>query len=311
MLRCDDLVTVVGGTGFVGRRLVDRLLAEGLRVRIVARYARTPADRRGRRQSDRRTFVAASLTDPWAAERAADRAWGIVNLAGTTTAKDEAQFHRLHCDGPARLARAAARGGVTRLIHVSAMGANLMAPALADRSKAAGELAVEQAFPRANIVRPALIFGEGDHFFTRFESLTRRTRLIPLIDGGRTRFQPIFIDDFVEAVMRILADPETAGRTYELGGSEIATFRELIEKLCAVLERRPLLVNLPIGGARFLARTTQWLPAAPVTVDQVRLLETDKVKSATSLGPAALGMTPQSMRTLEADLSHRFRNPAC
>jgi NADH dehydrogenase len=289
-------VTVIGGTGFVGRRLVGRLLDEGARVRVVARRA-APDDLR-ERGGERLRSIAADLTEPATPRRAAEGAWAVVNLVGTTTAHDADEFYRLHCDAPARLARAAADEGVARLVHFSAMGAAVSAPALADRSKAAGEAAVRREFAHADIVRPALIFGDGDHFLSRFRTLVRHAPVIPLIGGGRTQFQPIFIDDFVEALMRILVSTP-ARRVYGLGNGEIVTFRSLIEKVCAALGRRPQLIDVPFAAARAFARATQWLPGAPLTVDQVRLLETDKIIGRDESCPSALGMPPETLRTVD------------
>lgn len=291
----DLRVTVVGGTGFIGRRLVGRLAGRGVSVRIVSRRAQ---DESGAAPQIER--VAGSIEDPSILERAVDGASAVVNLVGTTAAKTERQFYSLHRDLPGRLAEAARRAGIRRFIHVSAMGIGLDAPSLADRSKAAGENAVREAFPDANLVRPALVYGPGDHFFTRFAQLARSAPAIPLIGGGRTRFQPMHVDDVTEAMARILDEPGTAGRTFELGGSEIFSFRELIEHLCRAIGRRPWLVSIPFPVAEAGACATQWLPHAPLTVDQVRLLKTDKVIRDPQNGPTALGVRP---RTLEGFLS--------
>lgn len=289
-------ITIVGGTGFIGRRLAERLVARGASVRIVARRAEhgDPAPQMER--------VAGSIEDPSTFERAADGASAVINLVGTTAAGGERQYHSLHCHAPARLAQAARRAGVGRFIHVSAMGVGLDAPSLADRSKAAGENAVREAFPGATLVRPALVYGPGDHFFTRFALLARHAPAIPLIGGGRTRFQPMHVDDVAEAMARVIEEPGTAGRTFELGGDEIFTFRELIERLCRAIGRRPWLVPVPFPLAVAGAYATQWLPHAPLTVDQVRLLKTDKVIGDPRGAPAALGIRPRGLESFLAEL---------
>jgi NADH dehydrogenase len=296
----DLRVTVVGGTGFIGRRLVERLVGRGVSVRIVSRRAEHggPAP-----QIER---VVGSIEDPSTLERAVDGAWAVINLVGTTAAKSEQQFYSLHRDIPGRLAKAARLAGVRRLVHVSAMGIGLDAPSMADRSKAAGENAVREAFPDANLVRPALVYGPGDHFFTRFAQLARSAPAIPLIGGGRTRFQPMHVDDVAEAMARVLEKPGTAGRAFELGGSEIFSFRELIERLCRAIGRRPWLVSIPFPVAEAGAYTTQWLPHAPLTVDQVRLLKTDKVIRDPQSAPAALGVRPRTLESFLSELGKQY-----
>src|SRR2546425_4413271 len=281
----DLRVTIVGGNGFIGRRLVERLVARGAWVRIVSRRAQ--GDHGSATQAE---HVAGSIDEASTIERAVDGATAVVNLVGTTAAKREQEFYALHRDAPRRLAEAARRASVKRLVHVSAMGIALDAPSIADRSKAAGENAVREAFPDATLVRPALVYGPGDHFFTRFALLVRHAPAIPLIGGGRTRFQPMHVDDIAEAMARMLEEPRMAGRTFELGGSEIMSFRELIERLCRALGRRPWLVSVPFALAEAGAYLTQWLPHAPLTVDQVRLLKTDKVMRDPKSGPAELGV---------------------
>ena len=289
------VVTVVGGTGFIGRRLVEQLERRAV-VRVVSRHA----DNAGFAAQIER--IGGSIESPSTIGRAVDGASAVVNLVGTTAARSERQFYTLHRDGPGRLARAAGVAGVRRFVHVSAMGISPDAPSLADRSKAAGEIAVREAFPDATLIRPALVYGPDDHFFTRFSALVRSAPAIPLIGGGRTRFQPMHVDDVAECMIRALDDPAAAGRTFELGGSEIFSFRELIERLCQTLGRQPRLVPVPFALAEALAYLTQWLPHAPMTVDQVRLLMTDKVIRDPQHAPAALGVRPRALETFLAEL---------
>ncbi len=293
-------VSVIGGTGFIGRRLVELLLARGASVRIVSRHALDAAP-----VSPHIERVGGSIEDASTIERAVAGVFAVVNLVGTTSARSEQQFYSLHRDSPRRLARAARLAGVRRFVHVSAMGVALDAPSLADRSKAAGEIAVRDAFPDANLIRPALAYGAGDHFFTRFAELVRKAPAIPLIGGGRTRFQPIHVDDLARSLARLLERDDTPGRAYDLGSSEIFTLREMIEQLCRALGRAPRLVPIPFPIAEALARATERLPHAPLTLDQVRLLRTDKVirLSALQNGPAALGVEPRPLASFLAELA--------
>jgi NADH dehydrogenase len=295
-------ITVVGGSGFIGRQLVERLVGRGVSVRVVSRHAEGDAGSAPQTQR-----VAGSIEDAATIRRAVEGASAIVNLVGTTAAKTERQFYALHRDSPARLAAAAREAGVERLVHVSAMGVSLEAPSIADRSKAAGEHAVREAFPDVTLVRPALVYGPGDHFFTRFAPLVRSAPAIPLIGGGRTRFQPMHVDDVAEAIARLLERPVTAGRGFELGAAEIFSFRELIERLCEAIGRRPWLVPIPFPLAEAGAYLTEWLPHAPLTVDQVRLLKTDKVIRDPQSAPAALNMRPRPLGTFLSELARQYR----
>lgn len=292
---------MTGGTGFIGQRLVKKLVGRGLSVRIVSRHTQ---DNEG--QAPQIERVVGSIEDASTIKRAVDGAFAVVNLVGITTAKSEQQFYSLHRDAPGRLAEAARLAGVRRFVHISAMGISLDAPSTADRSKAAGEHAVRNAFPDANFLRPALVYGSGDHFFTRFAQLARSAPAIPMIGGGRTRFQPMHVDDVVEALARVLEKPGIAGRTFELGGNEIFTFRELIELLCEAIGRRPWLVSIPFAIAEAGAYLTQWLPHAPLTVDQVRLLKTDKVIRDPHSAPAALDVRPRPLASFLSELRKRY-----
>lgn len=289
-------IVLVGGTGFIGRRLAARLAARGAAVRLVARGVRdVPAGPY--------ELLRGSIEDAALVARAVDGAAAVVNLVGTTAARRAATFYALHRDAPERLAQAARAAGVARFVQVSAMGVAPGAPSLADRSKAAGERAVRAAFADATIVRPALVYGPEDHFFARFAPLVRRAPAIPLVGGGRTRFQPMHVDDVAEAMARALESSAAAGRIYEFGADEVLTLRELFERLGAALGRRPRLVPVPFALAAAAAALTQWLPGAPLTVDQVRLLETDKVVGAPERAPAALGVTPRPLAPFLAALA--------
>ncbi|HEX9275410.1 MAG TPA: complex I NDUFA9 subunit family protein [Casimicrobiaceae bacterium] len=298
----ESKITVVGGTGFIGSRLVETLVGRGASVRIVSRHAER--DGRAAPPIER---VSGSIEQQSTIDRAVEGASAVVNLIGTTAAKSEQAFYSLHRDVARRLAQAARDAGVKRFVHVSAMGIAPDAPSIADRSKAAGEIAVRQAFAEANLVRPALVYGPDDHFFARFAALVRSAPAIPLVGGGRTRFQPMHVYDVAEAMARMLERPDSAGRTFELGGSEIFSLRELIERLCRSMRRRPWLLSIPFPLAEAGAYLTQWLPHAPLTVDQVRLLKTDKVIGDPAGAPSALGVRPRPLEPFLSELAAQYR----
>jgi uncharacterized protein YbjT (DUF2867 family) len=286
-------VTIFGGSGFIGRHLVWHLLESGTPVRIVARHMRQELFAA---RPNLPEWLAGSLTDQEVRERAVQGSAAIVNLVGTTAARGADAFFELHCEAPRRLAEAARRAGVSRFIQISAMGVASEAPALADRSKAAGEQAIRETFPDADIVRPALVYGVGDHFLSRFSQMVRHAPAIPLIGGGRTRFQPIHVEDAAETIARILESEDGGGRRYGLGADEVYSFRALIERLCDTLGHRPWLVNLPFAVAKLAVGLARMLPEPPLTLDQVRLLQTDKVMAAGDLRPQSVGVTPRSLQ---------------
>jgi NADH dehydrogenase len=180
-----------------------------------------------------------------------------------------------------------------RLIHLSALGASLTSPAISDRTKAEGEEAVRAVFPQATIVRPSLTFGEGDHFFSRFAVMIRNSPILPLIGGGMTKFQPVFVGDMTAGLLELLARSETAGKTYEFGGPQVYSFKVLLELLLTALNRRRVLIPIPFALAEMQAGLLELLPNPPLTRDQVRLLKTDKVVSGLEPTLGDLGVQPQ------------------
>jgi uncharacterized protein YbjT (DUF2867 family) len=207
-------VVLFGGSGFVGRHLAPRLANQGWTVRVASRHPRPEA---ASPAGDVRAVT--DLGDEDQVRRAVTGAKAVINLVGIARER-EASFEAVHVAGAARVARLAATAGVRRLLHVSALGIAEDAPAAADRTKARGEVAVRAAFPAVTLVRPSLIYGPGDHFFTRFTALAKVSPVLPVIGGGRTRFQPLHVDDAIQTMLTLLERPETAGTTLALVGSE-------------------------------------------------------------------------------------------
>ena len=213
----------------------------------------------------------------------------------------------MHHTGPARLARFAREAGVERFVHISAVGADLRSSSAYARTKAAGEAAVRDAFPTVTILRPSIIFGPEDQFFNRFAAMAIIAPALPLIGGGETRFQPVYVGDVADAVIKCLGDPATAGRTYELGGPKIYTFRELLELLLREIRRKRWFIDLPFGIAQVQARLMSILPNPPLTPDQVELLRSDNIVSPGALNLASLGITPTPVEGILPTYLDRFR----
>jgi uncharacterized protein YbjT (DUF2867 family) len=215
-------------------------------------------------------------------------------------------YRATHVEGARRVALAAQRHGVMRLIHISALGASPTSPAISDQTKAEGEQAVRAILPQATIVRPSLVFGEDDHFFSRFTAMIRSSPALPLIGGGMTRFQPIFVHDMTAGLLELLKRPETAGKTYEFGGPQVYSFKVLLELLLTALNRQRILIPIPFALAEMQAGLLEWLPNPPLTRDQVRLLKTDKVVSGAEPTLGDLGVQPRPLEEFLAELKDRY-----
>jgi uncharacterized protein YbjT (DUF2867 family) len=260
-------ITVFGGTGFIGRHLVALLLQSGATVRVTVRHpgrVNTSAD------SPKAEIIRADILDDESIGKAITGADAVVNLVGILTETAAQTYRAIHVDGARRVALAAQRQGVIRLIHLSALGASLTSPAISDQTKAEGEHAVREVLPQVTIVRPSLTYGEDDHFFTRFAAMIRSSPVLPLIGGGCTKFQPVFVDDMTAGLAELLRRPDTAGKTFEFGGPQVYSFKELLELLSTVLNRRRVLLPIPFALAEMQAGLLELLPNPPLTRDQVR-----------------------------------------
>jgi NADH dehydrogenase len=194
-----------------------------------------------------------------------------------------------------------------RVIHISALGASLTSPAISDQTKAEGEQAVRAVFPQATIVRPSLTYGEDDHFFSRFAAMVRNSPVLPVIGGGSTKFQPVFIDDMTAGLLEILGHSETTGKTYEFGGPQVYTFKMLLELLLAALNRQRVLIPISFGLAEMQAGLLELLPNPSLTRDQVRLLKTDKVVTGIEPTFGDLGVQPRPLEEFLAAFKAKYR----
>jgi len=240
-------------------------------------------------------LIQADLLDDVAVGAAIAGADRVVNLVGILTESTTQTYRAIHVEGARRVALAAQRHGVMRLIHISALGASPTSPAISDQTKAQGERAVREVFPHATIVRPRLVFGEDDHFFSRFAGMIRSSPVLPLIGGGSTRFQPVFVGDMTAGLVELLKRSDAAGKTYEFGGPQVYSFKVLLELLLTALNRQRVLIPIPFALAEMQAGLLELLPNPPLTRDQVRLLKTDKVVSGTEPTLGDLGVQPRSL----------------
>jgi NADH dehydrogenase len=291
-------VTIFGGSGFIGRSIVQRLMNEGAVIRIGARHPEAAKDHLPRAMADKVEAVRVDIQDEAGVAAAVRDADAVINLVAILYEKGRQSFPSLHVEGARRVAAAARQAGCSRMIHMSALGASLDSESAYARTKAAGEKAVRDAFAEATIVRPSIVFGPEDDFFNKFAGIASMSPALPLIGGGKTRFQPVFVEDVAAAFAAILADPATAGKTYELGGPQIYTFRELMELLLEHMGSRRLLVPLPFVAAEAQAYVLEWLPKPPLTRDQVVLLKSDNVLGGHEPGLRDLDIEPTPLESV-------------
>jgi NADH dehydrogenase len=307
------LVTIFGGSGFVGRYIARRLAKEGWRVRVAVRRPNEALFVRPYGVPGQVEPVACNIRDDASVQAVLRGADAVVNCVGVLNSVGANTFDAVQAQGAGRVARIAASLGVQRLVHVSAIGADAQSDSDYARSKAEGEAAVLAAFPTAVILRPSIIFGTEDQFFNRFAAMTRMGPILPVV-GGNTRFQPVYVDDVAKAAVKAVTG-EAAPGVYELGGPEVDTFRGLMGRMLKVIQRRRAVVNMPFFVARIIgfgfdmgqAITLGLIENKMITRDQVKNLRRDNVVAPDARGFAQLGITPTAMEAVLPDYLWRYR----
>ena len=299
----NQLITVFGGSGFLGRYVVQSLLKAGARVRIAARDPRGALYLKTQGGLGQTQFVAADIRKPASVARALAGSDGVVNLVGIL----KGDFEAFHVEGARHVAEAATAAGVGALVQVSAIGADPASPSAYGRSKGLGEAAVRSAFPNAMILRPSIVFGREDQFVNRFADLIRMLPVVPVIRGG-ARFQPVYVGDVAKAVAAVLSDPHSfGGRIYELGGPEIISMGELNRWIARAIDRRRAFVDMPDFVAATMASAVGWLPGAPMTKDQWLMLKEDNVVAADAGGLSAFEIVPTPLESVAEGWLVRFK----
>ena len=292
------LITIFGGGGFLGRYVAQTLLGQGARVRVACRNANSAIHIKPLGNLGQVQLMEADVRKPASVARAVMDADAVVNLVGSF-----ADMNAVQNIGAGIVARAAAEAGVKALVHISAIGADAHSNAEYGQSKAGGEEAVHAAFPSAVILRPSIVFGREDQFITRFAGLIRMLPVVPVI-GAAARFQPVFVGDVAKAVAAALAHQD--GRVLELGGPEIFSMMELNRWIAKAIGRAPVFVEVPDIAAKMLAKGTGWMPGAPITEDQYKMLGSDNVVTGTD-GLAAYGIVPTPIDLIAADWLDIYR----
>lgn len=301
-------VAVFGGTGFIGRYVVDALAdLPNTVIRVPTRsipgayFLRTAGT-----VGQVAPIVCDLHDDAYVAQAVSGCDW-VVNLIGILNESGKSTFEAVHHQFAARLAKAAAHAGVEKLVHVSALGADENGPSRYLQSKALGEKAVRTYFPSATILRPSLVFGAEDNFFNLFARMASVAPFMPLIGGGKTQFQPVYVGDVAQAVIKVLQNENAQGKTYELGGSDRYTFKELLEKTMEITGHKRRFITIPFGLAKVQGGIMQHLPGKLLTKDQVASLTVDNVLSGKNPELHDLGIAPMALDSVLPTYLNRFK----
>ncbi|WP_248310277.1 complex I NDUFA9 subunit family protein [Bosea sp. 117] len=306
----ERMVTVYGGSGFIGRHVVRALARLGWRVRVAVRRPDLAGHLQPLGIVGQINPIQANLRYPASVLRAAEGSEVIVNLVGILQEGGRQSFEAVQSFGARQVAQAAREVGA-RLVHVSAIGADAASESVYARTKAAGEAAAFEAVPEAVVMRPSIVFGPEDDFFNRFAALARLAPALPLIGGGHTRFQPVFVGDVADAIAKAVDGKAPPERVYELGGPEVRSFRELMELMLKEIDRKRALVPIPFGVASVMAGVMECLPKPMLTRDQVKLLAHDNVVSAAAEAEGrtleGLGVPPTALGAVLPGYLWRYR----
>ncbi len=307
------IVTIFGGSGFVGRYVARRMAKRGWRVRVAVRRPNEAGFVRPYGDVGQVAPVQANLRDETSTARAIEGVAAVVNCVGLLYEDSRQKFGAVHVEGAARAARLAASAGARTFVQISALGASADSPALYARTKALGEAAVLEAFPAATILRPSVVFGREDDFFNRFGAMAKYSPVVPLV-GADTKMQPVYVDD-VAAAAAMAAAGEAAPGVYELGGPRAYAFRDLIELMLEETRRRRLILPLPFFAAKFVASllgvletvSLGLIPNRQITADQIAMLAVDNVVSSGARGFADLGIAPSSVESVIGEYLWAYR----
>jgi uncharacterized protein YbjT (DUF2867 family) len=307
----DKLITVIGGSGFVGRHVVRSLAKRGYRVRVACRRPDLAGHVTTQGAPGQIVPVQANIRYPASVAAACEGAYAVINLCAVLYNSGAQNFEALHVFGAGAVAKAAKASKAKMLIQVSAIGADPQSSSNYARTKAEGEAKALAAFQGAMIVRPSIVFGPEDNFFNQFANMARFAPALPLIGGGKTVFQPVFVGDVAEAIATLVDRGVADGKTYELGGPEKLSFKQILKFILATIQRKRLLVPLPFGIASALGAVAGLLPKPFLTMDQVESLKVDNVVSAEAEKDGrtlqGLGLTPRSIEAIVPTYLYRFR----
>jgi NADH dehydrogenase len=292
----DKIVTIFGGAGFIGSHIAQDLAREGFRLKIITRAPESAYELKTYGSVGQIVATSCDFSDEKSIQQTVKGSYAVINLIGILYEKRKNKFKKVHTEIPAAIAKACQKENVKKFIHISALGVDKGGSKYA-RSKREGEAAVKEAYKNVTILRPSVVFGPGDSFFNMFAKLAIFLPVLPLIGGGKTKFQPVYVGDIAEAIRNIVVDygDEYQGRTYQLGGPEVVSFKEIYQRLFKVINREPALISLPWWLASLQGALMSLLPKPPLTADQVRSLKVDNVVAPEALTLTDLGVNPTPM----------------
>lgn len=306
MRRMSKTIVIVGGTGFLGRYVVRTLAQAGYRVLVLCRYPNEAQTLKTAGNLGQVAVHYGDITRIESIEPYLANAFGVVNLVGILFESGNQKFNTIHARGAEQLAQAAKRACVQAYIHMSALGVDKASGSQYARTKMLGERSVRAAFPEAVILRPSVLFGPEDNFFNQFACMARVSPALPLIGGGKTKFQPVYVGDVAEAVKHCIEYGHTNNSLYELGGPEIFTFKQILEYILRITHRNAALIRVPFGLAGAGAFFAEFLPTPPLTRDQVRLLRYHNVVNPDTLHFHDLEIKPTAVDMIVPNYLERF-----
>jgi uncharacterized protein YbjT (DUF2867 family) len=301
------VITIVGGTGFLGRYVVKLLASAGYRLRVISRRPNAALHLKTAGSVGQIVLVSGNITDPATLVGKIEDSYAVINLAGILFESGKQSFAQIHAHGAEKLAQMAKAAGIQRFIHVSALGVDKARNSDYARTKLLGEKAVLSAFPEATILRPSVIFGPEDNFFNQFAAMASLSPALPLLGGGRMRFQPVYVGDVAKAIEVCLNRPDAMGQVYELGGPNTYSFREILNYIMQVTGKQRMLVPVPLKLASVIGLCSEILPRPPLTRDQVKLLRSDNVVSNGARTFAHLGIVPTAVEIIVPQYLQRFQ----
>lgn len=304
------LVTIFGGSGFIGRHVVHALAKRGYRIRVAVRRPDLAGHLQPLGNVGQIQFIQANLRYRWSIERACEGADIVINLVGILAEGGKQKFDAIQTYGAAAIAEAAKSTGA-KLVHISSLSANSESLSSYAQSKFEGEKAVRTIMPDAIIVRPSVVFGPEDEFFNMLATMAQFLPVLPAIGGGTTKFQPVYVGDVAEAIALAIDGKAQSGAIYELGGPKVSTFKQCLEIVSTVVGRNRVIASVPWWMAKIMSKMTGWIPGAPITSDQVKLLQSDNIVSSEAekqgLTLAGLGIQAKTMEAVIPAYLVRFK----